>query len=399
MTDDTQPEALRLAEILEGDYCPDWFYEQGVDEVAAELRRQHTRIAELESELEAVGAGGVQALSAAPAEVMKWPKDASEVREFMHTHCITEQYAVGIESPSDDDKYLLSAHDFLSAVNWWADFPHYQKASPTPPAEQQAMESVLVDGAASQPPISNTLWRMLTGGYEHTYILQLPNDSRDRRELIDRACHNWRRICAEIGNSAVASAVSPQTAQAPQQAAPKAASTRTALPEGWTACTIEFCNDGPEEVAYGPKRMMARLAKWLGKYFAQVIAEARTTARATADSVTAPAGPSKSLPYEPTSAMLIAARERDPALPIETVRAIYWSMWRTAPTPPAQAADSVLEDAARLDWLALAGPTSICLVIDRPHDGEVEVATDDVIGYGKTLREAIDAAMKKGGAA
>ena len=35
------PEALRLAEILEGDYCPDWFYEQGVDEVAAELRRLH----------------------------------------------------------------------------------------------------------------------------------------------------------------------------------------------------------------------------------------------------------------------------------------------------------------------------------------------------------------------
>ena len=62
MTDNTKPEALRLAEILEGDYCPDWFYEQGVDEVAAELRRQHTRIAELESELEAVGAGGVQPL-------------------------------------------------------------------------------------------------------------------------------------------------------------------------------------------------------------------------------------------------------------------------------------------------------------------------------------------------
>lgn len=70
-----------------------------------------------------------------------------------------------------------------------------------------------------------------------------------------------------------------------------------------------------------------------------------------ADSVTAPADgavavPSKHLPYEPTSTMLIAARERDPALPIETVRAIYWAMWRTAPaapTPPAQAAESVLE--------------------------------------------------------
>ena len=56
--------------------------------------------------------------------------------------------------------------------------------------------------------------------------------------------------------------------------ATKAAPTRTALPEGWTDCTIEFGNDGPEVVAYGPKRMMNRLAKWLGKYFAQVIADA-----------------------------------------------------------------------------------------------------------------------------
>lgn len=79
MSDNTQPEALRLAEILEGDYCPDWFYEQGVDEVAAELRRQHTRIAELESELEAVGAGGVSgpligraSLSANAVEPVAW---------------------------------------------------------------------------------------------------------------------------------------------------------------------------------------------------------------------------------------------------------------------------------------------------------------------------------------
>jgi len=46
-----QPEALRLAEILEGDYCPDWLYERGVDEVSAELRTQHARITELESQL------------------------------------------------------------------------------------------------------------------------------------------------------------------------------------------------------------------------------------------------------------------------------------------------------------------------------------------------------------
>ena len=66
------------------------------------------------------------------------------------------------------------------------------------------------------------------------------------------------------------------------------------------------------------------------------------------------------------------------------------------PSPTPQAADSVLEDAARLDWLALAGPVSICVVIDRPNDGEVEVATDDVTGYGETLREALDAARKQG---
>ena len=78
----------------------------------------------------------------------------------------------------------------------------------------------------------------------------------------------------------------------------------------------------------------------------------------------------------------------------------YLTHWM--PLPPlsgsaaSATADSVLEDAARLDWLALAGPASICVVIDRPHDGEVEVATDDVTGYGKTLREALDAARKQG---
>lgn len=62
MTEAKQPEALRLAEILEDDYCPDWFYEQGVDEVAEELRRQHARIADLEAQLSAIGAGGVEPL-------------------------------------------------------------------------------------------------------------------------------------------------------------------------------------------------------------------------------------------------------------------------------------------------------------------------------------------------
>ena len=120
MTDDTQPEALRLAEILEGDYCPDWFYEQGVDEVAAELRRQHTRIAELESELEAVGAGGVQALSAAPAGFVP-------VAAFDRLHAHAESLAARLlaaeqaapqpaPAPLSDDTALL---DGLARLNWY----------------------------------------------------------------------------------------------------------------------------------------------------------------------------------------------------------------------------------------------------------------------------------------
>lgn len=54
MTDNTKPEALDLA---------DWLEAVGggpsAKRCAALLREQHTRIAELESELEAVGAGGV----------------------------------------------------------------------------------------------------------------------------------------------------------------------------------------------------------------------------------------------------------------------------------------------------------------------------------------------------
>lgn len=37
----TQPEALRLAEIFESDFDPDWMLEFGYDEAAAELRRLH----------------------------------------------------------------------------------------------------------------------------------------------------------------------------------------------------------------------------------------------------------------------------------------------------------------------------------------------------------------------
>ena len=156
-------------------------------------------------------------------------------------------------------------------------------------------------------------------------------------------------------------------------------------PPGWR-CTRKAGHDGscaavpcPEELEF--------VAQGMDRLRVSSAPQPSPTAQA-AESVAAPAGPSKSLPYEPTSAMLIAARERDPALPIETVRAIYWSMWRTAPTPPAQAADSVLEDAARWQWLA------DYLIGERTDldEGIVACATIDA------LRQFADAARKQGGA-
>ena len=66
MTQTQQPEALRLAEMLEQ------YALRPLREVAAELRRQHTRIEELEAQLSAIGAGGVEPLrksTAAPQAV------------------------------------------------------------------------------------------------------------------------------------------------------------------------------------------------------------------------------------------------------------------------------------------------------------------------------------------
>lgn len=45
-----------------------------------------------------------------------------------------------------------------------------------------------------------------------------------------------------------------------------------AMPEGWVPLTITHDGQHPEEVAYGPQRMMDRLGKWLDRYFAMLAA-------------------------------------------------------------------------------------------------------------------------------
>ena len=115
MTDNTQPEAMDLA---------DWLEAVGggpsAKRCAALLRRQHARIAELESEQEAVGAGGVQALSAAPVAFLK----------SVIALCSHRGYSpANIEVWDKDDKWI---------ADLWRQAESMLAASPTPTAEQQA---------------------------------------------------------------------------------------------------------------------------------------------------------------------------------------------------------------------------------------------------------------------
>lgn len=49
--------------------------------------------------------------------------------------------------------------------------------------------------------------------------------------------------------------------------APAAKAQGVVMPEGWIPLTIEHEPGYPEDVAFGPKRMMDRLKKWLDRYF------------------------------------------------------------------------------------------------------------------------------------
>ena len=62
--------------------------------------------------------------------------------------------------------------------------------------------------------------------------------------------------------------------------APAQAEPSPTLPAGWVPLVLAFEPDYPEEIAYGPPRMMERLKKWLDKHFAARVAEANASAQA-----------------------------------------------------------------------------------------------------------------------
>lgn len=136
----TQPEALRLAEQYNHGVCNGAIAlgtgcmrcERCADQLAA-------RIAELEAELEAVGAGGVQALSA-PAEAdMFW--DAEDGERFGNDiDDIISDFGPGDRVKINCAKRMPSIEVLVVADG---DDLTYRIVSPTPPAEQKACDTQL----------------------------------------------------------------------------------------------------------------------------------------------------------------------------------------------------------------------------------------------------------------
>ena len=161
--DEPQAEALRLANV-----CSNLTrYSMDAHLIAAELRRQHTRIAELEA------LSGVQALSAAPVAFLK----------SVIALCSHRGYSpANIEVWDKDDKWI---------ADLWRQAESMLTTSPTPPAEQQAEPGV----AYAELPEKY----YLAGGEVPTW------DAKQMRAFADRT-HALRMQAApktapEVGNS------------------------------------------------------------------------------------------------------------------------------------------------------------------------------------------------------
>ena len=122
MTNNTQPEAFDLA---------DWLEAVGggpsAKRCAALLREQHARIAELESELEAVGAGGVSgplmaraSLSANAGEPVAWLYESPMPDGSVFTGASAERLQVGVGTPTGtiEKPLYLAAPPTAQAEGW-----------------------------------------------------------------------------------------------------------------------------------------------------------------------------------------------------------------------------------------------------------------------------------------
>ena len=126
MTQTQQPEALRIADLLE--QCSINSLLSPFMEVATELRHQHARIAELEEQLSAIGAIGVEPLRKQAAVPQGWKLVQIELLERI-------QESLG--SYLSDHGWSQSDMDAADALDG------FLAAVPQPPACNQSMQPEL----------------------------------------------------------------------------------------------------------------------------------------------------------------------------------------------------------------------------------------------------------------
>lgn len=84
----------------------------------------------------------IKSLEVIQSEVTVWPKDPQEIRLFIDNNFISCQAG---DKPDENDKYLLTAHDLLSAFSWWTEFMEQpgRYPIPSPTAAEQSSANAL----------------------------------------------------------------------------------------------------------------------------------------------------------------------------------------------------------------------------------------------------------------
>lgn len=257
-----------------------------------EIEIQRARIAELESQLEAIGAGGVEPLRkcnklhqiAEPATVQAAPSEVMGALRALHDSVELAIQRGALSERALEIIIMQPATDVLMR----AAAPQAVQAAVPEAIEQMAVDrykvvpshesmfhrwAVVADNGAQQLYIGRegecqNMARKFMGAFLDGAFVAMQNATPAHPaegvhcsvcgadEAFTGTCgggrSNPRALCFE---RAALAATHPT-----QQGAPT-------LPEGWVPCVITYEGQHPEEIAYGPQVMMDRLKKWLDRYF------------------------------------------------------------------------------------------------------------------------------------
>lgn len=331
------PEALKHAEGLE------WFAERaagfGLDPLP--LKNTAAAIRRLHAENEALRAAHVQN----PAEIEHVAGDVSKNGAESNTMAVAHQGAAYAELPEQDVRRLaiengmIRKADELRPTTWgrilrFAQAIHALRTQQPAPAgatpecltcnDHGAVGNILT--AEPCPDCTPTAPAGSAGALDEVF-------SNARAALLH--CPDRESVRAILGT------LRARVDGCIQKTAPAG----VALPEGWVPLVITHEGQYPEEIAYGPQRMMDRLDKWLRKYFNSVVADKVGSAAAAPD-------------LQPLHNLLYLAQRQTSKEAMQRVvgeARLELAKLRDAPTPqPAPATQQAVEVHESIEQLAAA---------------------------------------------